>query len=60
MGNYITDCWSIENKRRRHIKDKSSKDEIFEDMEEGRFAESISFVDIDDKRTFAGLRVVEC
>ena len=34
MGNYITDCWSIENKRPRHIKDKSSKDEIFEDMEE--------------------------
>ena len=34
MGNYITDCWSYENKRRRHIKDKSSKDEIFEDMEE--------------------------
>ena len=34
MGNYITDCWSYENKRRRHIKVKSSKDEIFEDMEE--------------------------
>ena len=49
MGNYITDCWSIENKRRRHIKDKSSKDEIFEDMEEGRFTESICFVDVNDK-----------